>query len=333
MRASHGAARNRIAVAVIAGLALDAAAGRAQVAWRWNEPDPADASLGADPFAPPAWFTAPVDIDLGLDPGLDQAAAANPGGGAEKGTATLPDNPQLNDAFTLNLGAMYVTNATTQASKTTNGGVGGVVDFENVLGLKQETWVPFASARWRFLDSFRLEAEYFSINRSATRPIGENIDWGGNPIPAGTSVDSKFDFTDVRVSAGWSFYKTQDKELGVALGLHVEDIRLDVKTPNTSNTESSVVAPLPVISFFGGFAMSDHWSVAVRFDAFKVSWDPYKSHLYDVGLDLVWNPWRNVGIGAGYRSLQLSGSVDAAHYKGELDAAYSGPIVYVTVCF
>jgi hypothetical protein len=264
---------------------------------------------------------------------FEQAGVPDPNAAATKPAPEIPDNPQLSEPFTLDLGAMYVTNATTQASKTTNGGVGGVVDFENVLGLEQETWVPFASARWRFAESFRLEAEYFSINRSATRVIGENIDWGGSPIVAGSQVDSKFDFTDVRLSAGWSFYKTRDKELGIALGLHVEDIRLDVSTPNTSNTESDVVAPLPVLSAFGGFAMSDQWSVAVRFDAFKMSWDPYKGHLYDLGLDLVWNPWRNVGIGAGYRSLQLSGSVNAAHYKGELDAAYSGPIVYLTVCF
>ncbi len=300
MRASNEAARHQTAVALLGCLALAAPSGRAQDAWTWTEPVPLVSIFDGSPT---------------------------------KGETEVPDNPQLSEPFTLDLGAMYVTNATTQASKTTNGGVGGVVDFENVLGLEQETWVPFASARWRFAESFRLEAEYFSINRSATRVIGENIDWGGSPIVAGSQVDSKFDFTDVRLSAGWSFYKTRDKELGIALGLHVEDIRLDVKSQNTSNSESDVVAPLPVASVFGGFAMSDQWSVAVRFDTFKMSWNPYKGHLYDLGLDLVWNPWRNVGIGTGYRSLQLSGSVNAAHYRGDLNAAYSGPIFYITVCF
>ena len=93
------------------------------------------------------------------------------------------------------------------------------------------------------------------------------------------------------------------------------------------------MAPLPVASLFGGFALSDAWSVAARFDAFKFTWDPYRGHLYDSGLDLVWNPWRNIGFGVGYRSLQLSGTFNATHYRGELNAAYSGPIFYLNVTF
>lgn len=299
-----------VAVGLVVFLALLSTPARGQVAWV-----PADARAGEWGFSESGF------------------AGAQQESGEAKRDAALPDNPQLNEPFVFSLGAMYVTNSTTQASKTTNGGVGGVVDMENVLGLEQELWVPFVSGRWRFAESFRLEAEYFTINRSATRTLGEDINWDGSNIPAGTQVHSKFDFTDVRLSAGWSIYKTQDKEFGVAIGVHVEDIRLDVSTATTSNGDESVVAPLPVVSVFGGFAMSDQWSVAARFDAFKMTWDPYQGHLYDLGLDLIWNPWRNVGLGLGYRSLQLSGTFHATHYKGDLNAAYSGPILYLNVAF
>jgi len=327
MRTFRRSARVLQGIVALTGLALGAPSGHAQVAMASSKPIAIDWSLGADALPKIASLATEYAEAAGQPSNVPSSAAQ------ANRDQQLPDNPQLTAPFVLDLGAMYVTNATTQASKTTNAGVGGVVDFESALGLKQETWVPFASARWRFADDFRLEAEYFSINRTSSHPAGQNIDWGGSIIPAGSQVDSKFDFTDVRLSAGWSFYKTQDKELGVALGLHVEDIRLNVSTTNTSRGEENVVAPLPVVSLFGGFAMSDHWSVAARFDAFKMTWDPYKGHLYDLGLDIVWNPWRNVGIGAGYRSLQLSGSVDSSHYKGELNAAYSGPIVYLNVAF
>jgi hypothetical protein len=308
-------------------LLLGSTSGRAQFAWVPGDAVAGDWSFNAGPLATLAKLRSEEFEAVG------QVSAARSGDGEEKQDLRLPDNPQLNAAFVFELGTMYVTNATTQASKTTNGGVGGIVDFENVLGLNQEAWVPFLSARWRFAENWRLEAEYFTINRSATHTIGENINWDGTDIPAGSQVKSYFDFTDLRVSAGWSFYKTQDKELGIALGLHVEDIRLNVSTNNTSNGDEQVVAPLPLLSLFGGFAMSDHWSVAARFDAFKITWDPYTGHLYDTGLDVIWNPWRSFGLGLGYRSLQLTGTFKSAHYKGELNAAYSGPILYLNVAF
>ena len=44
---------------------------------------------------------------------------------------------------------------------------------------------------------------------------------GDTTFPIDAQMISKFDFSDARVSVGYSFFKTVDKELGVALGAHV----------------------------------------------------------------------------------------------------------------
>jgi hypothetical protein len=212
-------------------------------------------------------------------------------------------------------------------------GVGGIIDFENVLGLKEESWVPILNARWRTSENWRIELEYFNLNRSGTKTLGQDITWNGQTIPAGSTVDSKFDFSDVRVSFGYSVYKTKDKELGFALGAHVADIKAEIGLSGQSGAAGKLIAPLPVFSMFSGFAMSDNWAVAARFDAFSLTFDPFHGHLYDLGLDLLWNPWRHIGFGAGFRSLQVQAGVSATDFSGDIDMNFSGPIIYMTAAF
>ena len=70
---------------------------------------------------------------------------------------------------------------------------------------------------------WRIEGEYFALNRSGTRVINKTINWGGNTYPIGITVNSEFDSDIYRLSAGYSFIKSTRSELGVALGLHVTD--------------------------------------------------------------------------------------------------------------
>jgi hypothetical protein len=245
----------------------------------------------------------------------------------------IPDNPNLTSTLVFGAGTFFINNAATQASLESSSGVGAIVDFENVLGLQKESWVPFFYGRWRTSERWRVEAEYFNLNRSGFKVLGQDVTWHGQTFPAGSSVDCKFDFADVRVSVGYSFYKTQDKELGIALGAHVADVNAEIAASGVSGIAGKVLAPLPVVSLFGGFAMTDQWAVAARFDAFSLTYDPYHGHLYDLGLDLLWNPWRHIGFGAGFRSLQMQGGVSSSKFTGDIDVSFSGPVVYMTAAF
>jgi hypothetical protein len=305
--------------------------------------DPPLLTDAASPSIPSALVAVPAPL-----PRLDVAAllsncdlrALDPGGlGAwprpdDSSKDEPPDNPNLTESFVFNLGTMYINRTTTQASFTrSGGGTGALIDFENTLGLETQEWVAFASARWRITDDWRIEAEYFRFNRSATRTLSKDITWNDQVVTVGTQVHSVFDFSDIRLSTGYSFYKTKDKEFGAALGLHVAEFRTTVSSSTITDDGGTVTAPLPVLDLYGGFAMSEHFAIAFRFDAFKIAWNPYAATLYELGLDLTWNPWRNVGLGIGYRSLQLSGTVHSSSYDGSIDASFSGPVLYATFGF
>ena len=118
---------------------------------------------------------------------------------------------------------------------------------------------------------WRLELEYFQVDRSRTRATTEDIDWGDQTFPAGTLVETEFNVAVTRLSCGYSFFKRPDKELGVALGFHVTDIKASLSGSGGNAETGKVLAPLPVLSMYGQVALTDIWALAGRLDWFKLA--------------------------------------------------------------
>lgn len=124
--------------------------------------------------------------------------------------------------------------ATVAALAPSGGGTGVAIDFEETLDLDKRNPTPMGGFMWRFSERWRVELEYFAVNRDATRTLASEVQWGDQTFPAGTTVDSTFDFSDLRLSAGYSFFKRRDKELGVGLGLHVSGIKASIGAAGSS---------------------------------------------------------------------------------------------------
>ena len=217
---------------------------------------------------------------------------------AEQGV--IPHHPALNDSYYFILGGFFP-KTTTQAQLTSNTtGAGAVVDLEQSIGMEDTKWVPSFSGRWRINNRWRVEAEYFELNRSSERAIDREIRWGDQVFPVNARVAATFNFSDLRVSAGYSFFRTPDKELGIGLGLHLAsyDASLASSTGGGGQGED-VIAPLPVLTVYGQFALTERWAVGARLDRFSLKYDKYDGSLTGLQLDVVYQPWRNVGFGAG----------------------------------
>ncbi len=242
----------------------------------------------------------------------------------------IPSHPALNDDFTFVIG-LYAPRSAVNALVTPSGGGTGVgVDFENTLGLSERSYTPLTAFIWRVSDRWRLEAEYFRLNRKATRTLSEDIEWNGVTYTAGTTVDSKFDFFDARVSGGYSFYKTQDKELGVGLGVHMTGLRAGITASGTTlSDDGDVLAPLPVLSLYGNFGLTNEWALRLRTDWFALSYGDYSGELVSAALDVLYQPWRHVGFGFGMNSYMLDVEIKNTDWKGRARVAFNGPTVFV----
>ena len=244
--------------------------------------------------------------------------------------SSVANHPALNDSFAFSVG-IYAPRSAVNALVTPSGGGTGVgVDFENTLGLSERSFTPNASFMWRITDRWRLEAEYFRLNRDATRTLSEDIEWNGVTYTAGTTVDSKFNFFDARVSGGYSFYKTRDKELGVGIGLHLTGLAAGVSVSGTSvNDDGDVLAPLPVLSLYANMGLTDEWALRLRTDWFSLSYGDYSGDLTSAALDVVYQPWRHVGFGFGMRTYLLDVEIESTDWRGRARVSFNGPTAYV----
>jgi hypothetical protein len=244
-----------------------------------------------------------------------------------------PAHAALNDRFSLQLGGFYFQTSTQASLAPSTGGVGVIIDFENTLGLEERNWGGLGGFLWRMSERWRLEVEYFELNRSASRTLSKQIEWGDQVYPIGTTVNSSFDFSDARIGVGYSFFKRPDKELGAGVGLHVTSIKTSLEGAGVGTESSDVLAPLPVLSLYGGVALTKEWAVRFRADWLSLSYGNYSGALRSTALDVLYHPFRNVGFGLGQRTLVLDIEISETSWHGKARSTFTGPTAFMTISF
>jgi hypothetical protein len=274
------------------------------------------------------WF-ATAALVIGICPTFvaEIARAETPAG------ETIPDHPLLRDSFVFSLGGYYARTATTASLAPSGGGTGVAVDFEDTLDLDKRNLTPIAGFMWRFSERWRVELEYYAVGRDATRALATDVQWGDQTYPIGTTVDTTFDFSDARVSVGYSFFKRRDKELGVGLGLHVSGIKAGISAAGSSAEAKDVTAPLPVVNLYGLFALTNEWAVRMRADWLSLTYGDYSGDVRGMGLDVLYQPFRHVGFGLGLRGLMMDVTIEDPEWHGEARMSYTGPTVFLTASF
>jgi hypothetical protein len=244
-----------------------------------------------------------------------------------------PVNPALTDRFWFAAGVFFPKTTTEVRIDSTALGVGAGIELEDSLGMESRKSVPALAFRWRFAERFRLEAEYFSLNRSGERVINRDFQIGDQVFTANSNVQSSFDFYDLRVSAGYSFFKRTDKELGVGIGLHMAGYDVSFTSNATGATQEDVLAPLPVLSFYGQFALTERWAVGGRLDRFSLSYENYDGKLTSLGLDITYQPFRHVGFGLSYRTLFVSLEAEKNSRVLSFEQSFEGPLLFMNASF
>lgn len=245
----------------------------------------------------------------------------------------IPDNPALKDKFFIAIGGYLPTSSTDLRLDSNTLGVGADVNFEDTLGLDERKLTPEFLGRWRFTERWRLELEYFRLDRSGTKTLTGALQVGDKVYSVNEQLQSEFNIAVTRVSVGYSFFKTRDKELGIGIGAHVTDIEARLNGSIVGSEGANAVAPLPVLSLYSQFALTDTWSVGARFDRFALKVDQYRGDITSLGLDLQYQPFRHVGFGLGVRTLDIKLEADDDDFRGKIESRFNGPIFYMNASF
>lgn len=246
---------------------------------------------------------------------------------------SIPSHPALSDRFTFDVGAIFTRSSTSASLGPSSGGTGVVVDFENTLGLDEQNVSAIGGFLWRISERWRLEVEYFGLNRDATRTLASDVTWGDQTFTTGSTVNSSYDFSDIRVGVGYSFFKRRDKELGAGVGLHVAGIKTSIESSGIGAESTDVTAPLPVLSLYGAFALTDKWAMRMRLDWLSLNYDIYSGDLRNTAIDVIYQPFRNVGFGLGIRSFILDVEIDDPTWRGKARTSFTGPAAFMRISF
>ena len=250
-------------------------------------------------------------------------------------------HPKLDTRLYLDVGG-YVPAVDTRLRVDRAGGSGTVLDLEDDLDFEDRPILPYALLNLRLGQRWRIEGEYFVIDRDKTTVIDRELEIGDSVFPINTTVNSFFDTDVYRLSVGYSFLKRPNAEMGAMLGAHVTtfDFGISAIGENIERVEAAAdtLAPLPTIGLYGSYAFSPRWLMQGRVDYFTLEYEEYSGNFLNFNVGLEFQLAKHVGLGAGYRYVDLEftaektlsvGSV-SDDFSGEFQYHYSGPTLYLS---
>jgi hypothetical protein len=246
---------------------------------------------------------------------------------------STPQHRLLNDSFRFSLGGFRAESTTEARLSTASGGTGVDVNFEDMLGLDKIRLIGEASLYWRFTERWRVDLGYWNLNRHGTRTLEQDVNWGGNTYPIGTTVDSKYKISDLRAAVGYSFFRRPDKELGFGFGLHRAGIETSLDAAGIGATNQNVTAPLPFLMLYGNFALTDTWALSLRSDWLSLSYDKYSGGIRATAVDFVYQPFAHWAFGFGVHSLTVKLDVNNPSSQLQTRLVFQGPAAFASFSY
>lgn len=258
------------------------------------------------------------------------------------GLAANPANAQsLDDKFWLEVSAYWASVDSSIRAEPRDATVPGTtIDFEQDLDLDDSKALPAIYAGARLGNNWVIGAEYYSLNRKSTVNIPRQIVFDNVTFPVNVQVSSKFDTDIYRFTVGYAFYRTDDAEIGGAIGLHATSFETKLSgalaiAPNAQivTRRRKALAPLPTVGLFGSVRVAPKVTASARADYLSLSVDNYDGRLLNAQAAITYRVFDNVGIGAAYRYVDYKLDVKKDDWKGRLRYDFNGPAIFLQAGF
>jgi hypothetical protein len=247
----------------------------------------------------------------------------------------------LGDAFNVAVGTFIVNTDTTLRLDGNAGEQGKEIDWEKNFGEGDVNRFRL-DGYWRFADRHKLRALVFSSSRGGSRTIDEDIIWGGETFSANATIDGEFRFSIYELAYEYAFVRRDNYELAASFGVHYADYKasLGATVPGTNGSpdrsvekSGSIGAPLPVIGLRGIWALSDTFSMDASGQFFSLTYGDIEGNIQDYRILLNWQPKSWLGLGVGYDHFSVNVDVDGDNFRGKMDWAYHGPMIFYSFSF
>jgi hypothetical protein len=217
---------------------------------------------------------------------------------------------------------------------------GSSIRLEDELDLADRKGTPYLTLGMRLGDNWRMEFEYYELNRSANSTISRQIDWGDVSFDIGAQLSSTFDTTVYRLTGGYSFVKSDVAEAGVGFGFHVTEFSTSLSGTGRrgafggfQSEGRDTLVPLPTLGLYGSYKLLDQLQLRGRVDYLTFKYDDYDGSLTNWMGALDWRFAKNWGVGVGYRYVDYTLESTNANFTGEVNYKFKGPTLFLNAAF
>jgi hypothetical protein len=224
----------------------------------------------------------------------------------------------LPDRLVISAGPYYVRNSSTTAAYSPAGvPLSVAVNFNRDLGLDESDGSYRIDGYYRFAEKHRLDFAWYRVNRTGTATIREDFSWNDQDYFAGWTVESRSKNQTIKLNYLYSFYRSQQTELGLGLGLHITNLSSGVAVTSFNNilppnpddyvgeAALKTVAPLPVVSALVSYYITPRWRVVWNYDVFYLDYSGIRGDFSDSNIAVEYQAFRHLGVGIGYNRVEF----------------------------
>ena len=196
-------------------------------------------------------------------------------GAAGTGTARAELPGDVPDKVRIAIGGLAANAYTDAAYSSTRAGVGASVNFEDIFDLPESKKTGRFELNWRLNQRQFLDFGYLQLNRSGSRVLEEDVEWGDFIFQADGKVTAGFDTSFPYVAWRYSFLDLPEVRISGSAGIDYLIISASLSasgsvtdpsgTPisGTVEEEASVSAPVPQFGLQLDWALSQRLAVLV----------------------------------------------------------------------
>jgi len=232
----------------------------------------------------------------------------------------------------------YLAAVDTSIDVQTDAGIGGKVDFEDLLGLDSSILSFRLGASVALGERHRLYFDMFDLSRKASTRLGRDIEFNGTVYPVGSDIDSKLSLQIFNLSYGYSFLQDDRIDLAVTLGIH--GLRTAVSLDSASGAQEDVrfFLPIPLPGLRMDIALTPSLWLRQRYEFLWLGTQTYQGLMTDISFCMEWAFIEHVAVGVGYNTIRTklsmkSDQFPAVSFRGEFDFEFSGLQFYLQVFF
>lgn len=251
---------------------------------------------------------------------------------------SLDDLPWHNRRFKVTAGGFFPVNNTQVQVEGNNGNIGTEIDLESDLGFTKSSASFLGTFDWRISKRSRLGFEYFVLDRTATKTLQRDINFGDHTYPLDGRVQGTFNVQIARIAYGYAILSKPKYQAGLLIGAHVLfadlGLRLDANTQSVEyHDRFDFTAPLPDVGIWGEFVLGKRWGLYANVNYLAVKIDETDGRIISYNLSVLYNVVNNFSLTAGYTGLNFRIDTVQDRLNGFLKWGYNGPTITAVYTF